>query len=48
MGLALEILLLFFIIFFAVRFATTGHADNMKMSEPPQEEIVFQDPSLVS
>lgn len=48
MSLILEIALLFFIIFFAVRFATTGHADKDKASAPQSEEIVYQDAQPIS
>ena len=41
MGLILELLLLFVVIFFAVRFAVTGHAENRKVVEPTQEEILL-------
>ncbi len=42
MILLVEVLLLFGIIFFAVRLATTGHVDNHKSSEPPQEQIAYE------
>lgn len=42
MTLLLELALLFIVIFFAVRIATTGHADSERLSEPPRHEIVYQ------
>lgn len=48
MGLVLEIALLFLIVFFAVRFATTGHAYSDKISAPQPEETVSLGAQIIS
>ena len=42
MVLVLELLLVFCIVFFAVRLATTGHVDNNRAPDQPKHEIVYE------
>jgi hypothetical protein len=48
MGLVLELVILFVVIFFAVRLAVTGHVDRHKASEPQKHELVYQKTMPVS
>ena len=42
MTLILELVLLFAVIFFAVRLATTGHVDSHRQPDAPKHELVYQ------
>lgn len=48
MILIAELLLLFLVIFFAVRLATTGHVENDRGTDPRKQEIVYEPGQLNS
>ena len=48
MTLLIELLLLFGIIFLAVRLGTGGHVDSHRSIDKPKQEIVQNDSNLVS
>ena len=48
MTLIVELLLLFFVVFFAARLATTGHVDSHKAADQPPDKLVYVQSQLNS